>query len=358
MKKIVVIEDEDLIREVIALILNGSGFEVVTAPNGAVGIDVVKEHLPDLVVCDIMMPIKDGYEVLETLRNYEPTATVPFLFLSAKVDHSDIRKGMSLGADDYLIKPFDHDDLIEAVNARLAKQEEFQRNAELAFAAERARHEATSELLHKMLPDSIADRLIAGEKNIADYFESISILFADIAGFTPISASMSAYSVVQLLNYVFGEFDRIMKKHGCEKIKTIGDGYMAVAGAPIRCDDHAVRLAAAALDMLEITLLPEEIQQSLPEGTSFGVKIGLHTGAAIAGVFGEERFVYDVYSDAVNTASRMESHGEAGKIHVSEDFMQAVSSLDKGNRRLIFTERGEMGIKGKGMMKTYFLEEV
>ena len=352
MKKIVVIEDEDLIREGITLILSVNGYQVISAHNGAVGIDLAKEHLPDLVVSDIMMPEKDGYDVLQALRIHEPTATIPFLFLSAKVDQSDIRKGMNLGAVDYLTEPFEHDELLSAVQIRLGKHEEVRKNAEIAFAADRARYEATSEILHKVLPASIAERLIAGEKNIADYFESISILFADIAGFTPISAQMTANNVVALLNYVFGEFDRIMKKHGCEKIKTIGDGYMAVAGAPIRCADHSERIAAAAVEMVATTLLPDEIRQYLPEGTNFGVKIGVHTGSAIAGVFGDERFVYDVYSDAVNTAARMESHGEVGKVHITEDFKESLSGSS-----FRFTPRGEMNIKGKGAMKTYFLEK-
>ncbi len=370
MKKIVVIEDEDLIREGIVLILSVNGFDVLGAHNGSVGINLAKEYLPDLVISDIMMPEKDGYDVLEALRKHEPTATIPFLFLSAKADQSDIRRGMNLGADDYLTKPFEHDELISAVQTRLGKHEEVRRNAEVAFAADRARYEATSEILHKVLPASIADRLIAGEKNIADYFENISILFADIAGFTPISAQMTAHSVVALLNYVFGEFDRIMKKHGCEKIKTIGDGYMAVAGAPIRCSDHSQRIATAALEMVATTLLPEEIRKYLPEGTNFGVKIGVHSGAAIAGVFGDERFIYDVYSDAVNTAARMESHGEVGRVHVTEDFVRALLlaahlpdletglhnvSIPLGKETVTAIERGEMEIKGKGKMKTYFL---
>ena len=358
MKKIVVIEDEDLIREGIVLILRVNGYEVVTAHNGEVGITLAKEQLPDLVISDIMMPIKDGYDVLEALRNYEPTSTVPFLFLSAKADQSDIRRGMNLGADDYLTKPFEHDDLIKAVESRLIKHEEVKRNAEIAFAADRARYEATLEILNKVLPVSVASRLISGDKQIADYFESISILFADIAGFTPISAQMSALSVVQLLNFVFGEFDRIMKKYGCEKIKTIGDGYMAVAETPIQCDDHAIHIASAALEMVKATLLPDEIRQLLPENTKFDVKIGLHTGAAIAGVFGNERFIYDVYSDAVNTAARMESHGEAGKIHASEDFVVLLKqSMEFSGLGIKIVERGEITIKGKGLMKTYFIKK-
>jgi len=224
-------------------------------------------------------------------------------------------------------------------------------------AAAAAELKATTTVLHKVLPPSIADRLIAGELDIADNFPSVSILFADIVGFTPISARMPAAIVVRFLNHVFGEFDRIMKKHGCEKIKTIGDGYMAVAGAPIPCDDHAQRMALAALEMQEDIRLPEEFMEYLPAGTNFGIRIGLHTGSVVGGVIGDERFVYDIYSDAVNTAARMESHGESDKIHVSEEFMHALSLTSPSSpKSLKFVERGEMAIKGKGMMKTYFLE--
>ena len=130
MKKILVIEDEDLIREAINLILRVNGFDVITAENGAKGIELAKEHIPDMIVSDIMMPEKDGYEVLEALKNYPLTATLPFLFLSAKADKSDIRQGMNLGADDYLTKPFEHDQLIAAVQTRLAKSEEIRKIAE------------------------------------------------------------------------------------------------------------------------------------------------------------------------------------------------------------------------------------
>ncbi len=243
------------------------------------------------------------------------------------------------------------------------------KDIELAKAAAAAKLSATTTLLHRVLPESIATRMIAGEEEIADYFPSVSILFADIAGFTPIAAGMPASMVVRFLNFVFGRFDAIMKKYGCEKIKTIGDGYMAVAGAPIPCDDHAERMALAALEMQEDIQLPEEFKEYLPDGVDFGIRVGLHTGSVVGGVIGDERFVYDIYSDSVNTAARMESHGEADKIHVSEEFKQAFLGADHQEqphesptsptspKSLHFQERGEMEIKGKGIMKTYFLEK-
>jgi adenylate cyclase len=232
----------------------------------------------------------------------------------------------------------------------------------LAKATAAAKLSATTNLLHKVLPESISTRMIDGEENIADFFPNVSILFADIAGFTPISADMPAFVVIRFLNHIFREFDRIIKKHGCEKIKTIGDGYMAVSGAPIECADHAERITAAAFEMQETIQLPEEFREYMPDNASFGIRIGLHTGSVVAGVIGDERFVWDVYSVAVNTAARMESHGEADKIHVTHDFVRLLQNRFAATKNtshgIEFVKRGELEIKGKGMMKTYFLERL
>ncbi len=225
---------------------------------------------------------------------------------------------------------------------------------EKLLAVEREHARTTTAILYQVLPQSIADRLIRQEK-VADYFSQLSILFADIVGFTPIAARMPAKAVLAFLNYVFAEFDKIMEKHGCQKIKTIGDGYMAVCGAPIPCDDHAERLARAALELMNGIEVPETLRQTLPKGSVFHLRIGLHTGSAFAGIVGEKGFVYDVYSDAVNIASRMESSGEAGKIHCSADFAH---HLQNRNETFVFEERDEIEIKGKGMMRTYFLERM
>lgn len=152
-----------------------------------------------------------------------------------------------------------------------------------------------------------------------------------------------------------------MKKHGCEKIKTIGDGYMAVAGAPLQCDDHAERMAAAALEMLEVIELPEEFREYIITGTTFSIRIGLHSGSVVGGVIGADRFVYDIYSDSVNIAARMESHGKPNKIHVSHDYythlQRRFTHTTTPSQEIQFEHRGEMDIKGKGRMNTYFLEK-
>ena len=188
--------------------------------------------------------------------------------------------------------------------------------------------------------------MVAGEKTIADSFEEVTVFFSDIVGFTALSQQVSAEKLVGLLNSIFSQFDQLARKHGLEKIKTMGDSYMAVAGAPLKQDNHAERAALFALDVAE--MMHEYRTQA---GGQIEIRIGLHSGSVVAGIIGENKLAYDLWGDAVNTASRMESDGETGKIHVSENFVKSV-----GNSNFRFTERGAMEIKGKGMMKTYFLE--
>jgi class 3 adenylate cyclase len=172
----------------------------------------------------------------------------------------------------------------------------------------------------------------------------VTVLFADIVGFTEIAATLSPINLVELLNEIFSEFDRLTEIYNLEKIKTIGDSYMAVAGLPTPRDDHADAVAAMALDMQTAIQNFNRRNQR-----HFQIRIGIHSGSVVAGVIGLKKFIYDLWGDTVNTASRMESHGIAGTIQVSEDTYQ----LLKGAYEL--EPRGSIEIKGKGEMKTYFL---
>jgi class 3 adenylate cyclase/ligand-binding sensor domain-containing protein len=198
-------------------------------------------------------------------------------------------------------------------------------------------------LLLNILPPSIAERLQWGEA-IVDTFESATVIFTDMVGFTKIAARVSAEELITMLNRMFSEFDRLAEKHNVEKIKTIGDAYMAVAGVPIPSDNHTESIADMALDMLEaIRSIAEN------EGLPINIRVGIHTGKLTAGVIGEKKFAYDLWGDTVNTASRMESSGEAGRVHCSEVIYVALK--DKYD----FEERGTIEVKGKGAMKTYFI---
>jgi len=210
-----------------------------------------------------------------------------------------------------------------------------------------ARFQEQEKILHNILPAQIAERILEGEKLIADTCEQVSVFFCDIVGFTKLSERITAHELVNMLNEIFTEFDHIAGEQGLEKIKTIGDAYMAVAGVPIPDTDHALHTARFALNVMNYIN-----SYRSKTGRDLEIRIGLHCGHAIAGVIGESKFAYDLWGDAVNTASRMESHGIPGKIQVSEDFKKALNTTF-----FHFEERGELEVKGKGMMKTYFLTE-
>ena len=203
-------------------------------------------------------------------------------------------------------------------------------------AAERERSER---LLLNVLPQPIAERLKAGESLIADGFPEVGVLFADIAGFTPLSATMAPEDIVRLLNEVFTVFDGLAADHGLEKIKTIGDAYMVASGLLGGRPDHARELAEMALEM----------QVAVGSRGAIQLRIGIDIGPVVAGVIGRNKFIYDLWGDTVNTASRMESHGILGAIHVTERArMHLASSFE-------FEDRGIVEVKGKGPMRTFLL---
>jgi class 3 adenylate cyclase len=213
--------------------------------------------------------------------------------------------------------------------------------AELALEEALQRSE---DLLNNVLPPPIAHRLKNSEGVIADSFSGASVLFADIADFTPLSQGMAPSDVVSLLDDLFSRMDLLVHQHGLEKIKTIGDAYMVAAGIPLRRDDHAAAIVAFALDLKgAVTRFNTETGQNLR------LRIGINSGPVTAGVIGRMRFLYDLWGDSVNTASRMESHGVADEIHLTEETRTLLGDS------YLFEERGEIDVKGKGKMRTYFL---
>lgn len=199
-------------------------------------------------------------------------------------------------------------------------------------------------LLLNVLPKEIAPRLKNGNKTIADRYEAASILFADIVDFTPLSTHMTAEESVALLNHIFTNFDSLVDKYGLEKIRTIGDNYMVASGLPRPREDHAGAMASLALDMTEFvdTLPPRN-------GDDINIRVGINSGSVVAGVIGRRKFQYDVWGDMVNTASRMESQGTAGKIQITDQTYSLIKD------EFECEQRGFIEIKGKGEMNTWFL---
>jgi adenylate cyclase len=218
---------------------------------------------------------------------------------------------------------------------------------QFARAEERAEreHQRSEGLLLNILPHSIAERLKErSDVAIADSFPDASILFADMAGFTARASNMTPQAVVQFLNGVYTRLDGLVERHGLEKIKTTGDAYMVVSGVPEPRPDHAVRIAHLALDIRDaLTGLVD------PKGHAVLMRIGIASGPVVAGVIGTRKFFFDVWGDAVNTASRMESTGEAGKIQVAQETRELLTD------GFVLEERGVIEVRGKGQMRTWFL---
>jgi class 3 adenylate cyclase len=199
-------------------------------------------------------------------------------------------------------------------------------------------------LLLNILPEEIAARLKEGEHEIADSFADVTVLFGDIVGFTALSSTTSPTRIVQILNGLFSKFDEIAQELGIEKIKTIGDCYMAVCGLPRSCPDHTVRAARMALQMVEVTG-----QYSQQIGTSLKLRVGINSGPVVAGVIGTTKFIYDLWGDTVNLASRMESTGVPGQIQVTR---RVYERLREGFE---LESRGVVQVKGKGEIETWLL---
>jgi adenylate cyclase len=219
------------------------------------------------------------------------------------------------------------------------------RDTDRAEAVMEAQYERSEALLANMLPASIADRLKEPDRNIiADKYDEASVLFADIVGFTVRASSTAPADLVRFLNRLYSDFDALVDKHGLEKIKVSGDSYMVVSGVPRPRPDHVQALADFALDMVDVAAGLKD-----PHGLALPLRVGMACGPVVAGVVGSRRFFYDVWGDAVNVASRMESTDSAGRIQVPEDIYQRLKD------EFVLQERGRIEVKGKGTMRTWYL---
>jgi guanylate cyclase len=220
----------------------------------------------------------------------------------------------------------------------------FAHQRDTALAALRVEQGKSERLLTNILPSSIAERLKAASETIADHFGSASILFADVVGFTPLAQRLAPDEVVGILDELFSGFDMLVERHGLEKIKTIGDAYMAAAGVPDPSPDHARRTALLALDMREAVA-------TSAVAVRFGLelRIGINSGPVVAGVIGSKRFLYDLWGDAVNTASRMQSQSTPGEIQITHATYELLKD------EFVCRRRGTILVKGKGEMETWYL---
>ena len=387
---------EELIRQRLRKHVREEKFILEFAGNGRLALEKLKVYSDiRIIVTDINMPEMDGLTLLSELSKLDrPTRT---LVVSAYGDMQNIRSAMNNGAFDFVTKPIDFTDLdltlektvqevlylmqsletkqklqdetIERIKAQEDALRQAEENAKLITqqnilleekVAERTLELAekndvlnvelqrSEQLLLNILPYETAQELKMSGKAVARFYPDITVMFTDFKGFTHIAEKLSPEQLVQEIDEFFTAFDLIMEKNGIEKIKTIGDAYMAASGLPAINDTHALDMVNAAVDIIEYMEVQKQIRIAASRPV-FDIRIGIHTGPVVAGIVGHKKFAYDIWGDAVNLASRMESSGEAGQINISQCTYDRISS----NYSCIF--RGEIEAKNKGKIGMYFV---
>jgi len=349
--RVLLVDDQAMIGEAVRRMLAGEADIVFRYCQSAdAALETAAEFRPTVILQDLVMPGIDGLDMVRRFRATAATAHVPVVVLSGREESIVKAQLLGAGASDYLVKPPDRVELIARIRVQSdAYHRLLERNAafealERSLAELKREQEKSERLLLNILPAQIAVRLKDGEASIAESFPCVSVLFADLCGFTEFSQLVDARHLVAMLDEIFSTFDHLARAHGVEKIKTIGDAYMAVAGVPVPRDDHATAVAAMALGMQEAF---QGVMRS--RGLTMELRIGVHSGPVAAGVIGRHKFSYDLWGDTVNIASRMESHGEPSRIHVTQ------ATRDLLGDAFRFTDRGEIRVKGKGTMPTFFL---
>jgi len=349
--KVLVVDDSKTLRRILIRELNGIGITNISeAGDGNEAVERLRVESFDLMLLDMEMPELDGLGVLKVVKSTPELSYLPVIIVSSAEDFDRIVECIQVGAEDYLPKPFNAVLLRARVFSSLEKKRlrdldrehilELQREKEMLHIEQMK----SEKLMLNILPKPIADRLKRGEKNIAGSYPEVTVLFSDLVGFTKMSAKKTAPELVKLLNDIFSRFDKRAELLGLEKIKTIGDAYMAVGGLPIPRSDHAEIVADMALGMYQdLADFNQANQQEIQ------MRIGIHSGPVVAGVIGFTKFSYDLWGNTVNTASRMESTSGNGRIQVSAITHELLKE------HFVLEERELIECKGLGPMLTSYV---
>ncbi len=349
--KVLVVDDSRTLRNLLIRELTLIGITNISeAIDGNDAIDKIRNEAFDLVLLDMEMPELDGLETLKIIKLTPEFQYLPVIVISGSEQFERTIECIQIGAEDYLPKPYNPVLLQARVFSSLERKRlrnlDFERIIQLQHEKELLNIEQikTEKLMLNILPKPIAERLKKGESNIAGSYPEVTILFSDLVGFTKIASQKTATELVRLLNDLFSRFDIRAENIGLEKIKTIGDAYMAVGGLPIPRPDHAQIVAKMALGMYE-----DLAAFNVANDIDINMRIGINSGPVVAGVIGFTKFSYDLWGNTVNTASRMESSSEAGRIQITPITRELLEDFFE------IEERELVECKGLGKILTSYL---
>ncbi len=335
--RILVVDDDDGMRRAHERLLRSAGHEVQTAEDGVIALAVLEREWFDLVLLDMRMPRLSGLEVLTKLRADPRTVELPVLMCSGSDDMDDIVRCVELGADDYLVKP-PRAQLLHA-RVRAAIERKFARDQERAYLAsiDRERRRADS-LLASLFPAPVVEEFRATGTVASRRHEDVAVLFCDVVSFTSWCERHTPEEVVTTLQAMVVRFEQVADHHGLQKIKTVGDAFMATAGLFDASEDPVMACVRAAGDMIDAV---REFD------TGWEVRVGVHIGPVVAGIVGHKQFQFDVWGDTVNTAARVEQHAKPGTTALS------TAAWERVRGALETSSMGTLEVKGKGPMELF-----
>jgi CheY-like chemotaxis protein len=335
--RVLVVDDNEMNRELLAGRLERDGYEVALAENGRRALEMIAAQPYDLVLLDMMMPEVNGYQVLQHLKSHPELRHIPVIMLSALDEVDSVVRCIELGAEDYLAKPFNPVLLRARIGASLEKKKLRDREVLYLQQIEEEKRRA-DELLHVILPAEIVEELKTTNSVKPRLYENVAVLFCDIVGFTPYCEAQPPEEVISCLQKLVEVYEELTLRHDLQKIKTIGDSFMATAGLLKRVDNPVLNSVRCGLEMLAV-------REYLPP--RWQVRIGVHVGPAIAGVVGCRQYLFDLWGDTVNTAARVESQGEPGYVNVSGTAWETIRGHCTGD------SLGMVTLKGKGQMELF-----
>lgn len=344
--KVLIVDDDQMYLHTINHIISNinDSIETEIATNALEAEKKAERDPPDLIIIDWEMPAVSGIDFIQNIQNNPDLYEIPAIVCTGRMtDSENLKTAFDAGAVDFIRKPIDKIELISRVNSMIRLSESYQtikkQREELMIEKEK-----TDRLLYNLFPRKIANKLKEGGKTTPEVFDNITIFFSDMVGFTEKSAHLEPQKVIEELNDIFTGFDEIMEKHSCERIKTVGDAYIAVCGMPDKNPDHAKHILNATKDVLAFLN-----KRNANETIQWDIRIGVHTGRVVGGIVGTRKYIYDIFGDSINISSRLESNSEPMRALVSETTYNLVTNTFNFETPFL------IDIKGRGKMKAYLL---
>lgn len=355
---ILIIDDSIIHRKVLEHFLKQGGFDdIILTESARKAFEYLKPNAPgnptsvDLILMDVQMPEMSGIEMCRLIKDSEELRDIPIVMVTGMTDMRSLKSAFAVGATDYIQKPVQEIELVTRVRASLRLKQEMDmrkaRERELIEANKQIYLEKrkSEKLLLNILPSRVAEHLKEYGVAEPESFDDVTIYFSDVIEFTKLSSRLEPKVLIDELNDIFTAFDNIMESNKCERIKTIGDAYLAVCGMPTKNQDHAENIVISASQIIEYL----ESRNKKSE-IKWEIRVGIHSGKVVGGVVGVKKYIYDVFGDTINTASRMESNSEPMRINISQTTYNLVQD------KFSFIERDALEVKGKGLMKMFFLD--